>query len=468
MKSYLALLSLVGALAFGAQPAVDAAFSDERGGRPRAAQQAASVTFSAAGDHGANASVLASLATLDQSGSQFYLALGDMDYDEVQPDSAWCEYMLAGLPTLGPTFPLQLIVGNHEAQNGEDGYIMNHAACLPDRMGSTGVYAAEYYFDYPSDSPLMRVILIGANTTVENVNYQYTAGSAHYNWLSSAIDDARLAGIPWVVVGMHKVCLTAGIKPCETGKDLPNLLVEKRVDLVLQGHDHNYQRSKQLVHGPACASLATNSYNSECVADDGADGAYAKGAGTAFVIAGTFGRCCTPVSLSDPEAGYFAATGTTSEGFAKVTADEGQMQVQFVPSTGAFTDSFTIVGNGGDGDGDGFTSATELYLGTDPGDPCGEPQAEGFSGSWPADLLVAGIPDTTDKVTIGDLTSFLGPERRMNTNPGHPSYHRRWDLVPGSTVLPVAINIQDLVALLLTAPPMFSGQRAFNGPACTG
>jgi hypothetical protein len=37
---------------------------------------------------------------------------------------------------------------------------MNHAACLPDRLNSTGTYAAQYYFDYPPQAPLIRVIMI--------------------------------------------------------------------------------------------------------------------------------------------------------------------------------------------------------------------------------------------------------------------------------------------------------------------
>jgi hypothetical protein len=32
-----------------------------------------------------------------------------------------------------------------------------------------------------------------------------------------------------------------------------SLLVEKKVDLVLQAHDHTYQRTRQLDAGPSCA-----------------------------------------------------------------------------------------------------------------------------------------------------------------------------------------------------------------------
>jgi hypothetical protein len=39
---------------------------------------------------------------------------------------------------------------------------------------------------------------------------------------------------------MHKVCLSASGKSCEVGRDLINLLIEKRVDLVLQAHGLAY------------------------------------------------------------------------------------------------------------------------------------------------------------------------------------------------------------------------------------
>ena len=257
-------------------------------------------TFAAAGDLAANGGV-ASYADLDQSGVDFFLALGDLDYGQTPTDEAWCDYVTQHLPTLGPEFPFELLVGSHEDQDGQDGYILNHAACLPDRLNSTGMYGVHYYFDYPASSPLMRVIMIPPNMRVENVLYDYAPGSSHYAWLSSTIDSARASGIPWVAVAMHDVCITAGIKTCEIGSDLMNLLINKRVDLVLQAHDHNYQRSKQLRHKTGvCASVPAGSYAASCVVDSGADGIYAKGAGSVFVISGNFGHCCTPSTQPIP------------------------------------------------------------------------------------------------------------------------------------------------------------------------
>src|SRR5437879_1301405 len=68
------------------------------------------------------------------------------------------------------------------------------------------------------------------------------------------IDGARARSIPWVIVGMHEHCLGVG-HACEIGPDLVNLLTAKKVDLILQAHDHDYQRGKQLALGPACLAV---------------------------------------------------------------------------------------------------------------------------------------------------------------------------------------------------------------------
>jgi hypothetical protein len=302
-------------------------------------------TFAAAGDHGANDDTDASLAALNRSGASFYLALGDNDYDQIESDEAWCDYVTGSLLALGPGFPFQVVAGNHEEQGGPNGYIMDHAACMPDRMASTGVYGAEYHFDYPQATPLMRVIMISPDLRVEDEDYSYESGSDHYRWLADAIDGSRTRGIPWVAVGMHKNCITAGEKECEIGEDLLNLLVGRRVDLVFQGHDHTYQRSKQLASGPGCRELQADEFEPRCVSDDGADGSYARGAGTVIVISGSFGRCCYEIEQDDPELEYFAATDDTSTGFTVVKVGADRIEAEFVASTGEFEDRFVIAGS---------------------------------------------------------------------------------------------------------------------------
>ena len=110
-----------------------------------------------------------------------------------------------------------------------------------------------------------------------------------------------------------------------------------------------------------------------------------------------------------------------------------------------------------DQDNDGFTDADETYFGTGPTDPCGQT-------GWPADLLSSGL--SLNDVDVQDITSFLVPVRYFQTDVGTNPGDVRWDLVPGPSVFTQDINIQDIVVLIITAPPMLEGPRAFNGPAC--
>ena len=229
-----------------------------------------SFTFAAAGDHGANPTASASLAALDASPASFYLALGDLDYDETTSDAAWCDYIHQHLPTKGPDFPFEVVTGNHEDDSMVDGYVLNHAACLQDHLGATAgpgsQYGVEYTFDYPAGAPLARFIMISPELKVNGTAYHYVPGNPHYVWLQNTIEQAHAAGVPWVIVGMHYPCLSAGQYGCVEGSALMNLLVNEHVDLVLHGHEHTYQRGKQLATNPTtCPSISPTSYNPACV-----------------------------------------------------------------------------------------------------------------------------------------------------------------------------------------------------------
>ena len=58
---------------------------------------------------------------------------------------------------------------------------------------------------------------------------------------------------------MHYPCLSAGQYGCVEGSALMNLLVNEKVDLVLHGHEHTYQRGKQLATDPTtCPSISAD------------------------------------------------------------------------------------------------------------------------------------------------------------------------------------------------------------------
>ena len=195
-----------------------------------------SFTFAAAGDHGASPPTTASLLALDASPASFYLALGDLDYDETPTDAAWCDYVHASLPTKGAAFPFEVVSGNHEEDPGPNGGIRETtrhgywtgSARLRGPAAPTGPSTRS---DYPAGAPLARVIMISPQPPVSSADApEYVPGNPHYDWLAATIDAARRPDNPWVIVGMHFPCLTAGQYQCATGSQLMNLLVDRRVD----------------------------------------------------------------------------------------------------------------------------------------------------------------------------------------------------------------------------------------------
>ncbi len=301
------------------------------------ASASSTISFAAAGDFGGRddraGKVMLDLKTRDVAA---FLLLGDISYSEITPELAWCNWVHG---YLGPGYPLELLVGNHEDDGSEDGFIRNFTACMPDRLGADlgpGGYGVNYAFDLGP----VTVIATAPDLTVDGVTYTYAAGTAERAWLTEQLHHANSDG-DWTVVGMHKNCLTIGNKACEIGQETAQLLVDEGADLVLQGHDHDYQRSKALTF------VEPDTVPADAIADDGGDGVYARDAGTVFVIVGTVGRSPTICSHTDPEFAYFAAHRCAEEspdttGYLLVSASVKQLEASFVPVEGDYTDTFVI------------------------------------------------------------------------------------------------------------------------------
>ena len=301
-----------------------------------------SVRFTASGDVAAGTE---SAAVIDQIASirpDLHLALGDLSYDKAGAERSWCDFVTS---RTGVGFPFELISGNHESK-GRNGNINDFSACLPNQLpGLVGTYGRQYYVDVPQVNPLVRYIMISPGLPYPGGRWSYAEGGKRYRWTADAIDGARSAGIPWVVTGMHKPCLSVGTYDCESGADLLNLLVAKRVDLVLSGHEHLYARSKHLALGTSCRTIEPGSYSAGCVSDDDSD--LAKGAGTVLAIAGTGGAALREVDAADEEAGYFAASSGSnrepSHGNLDIRVTAESLEARFAPvAGGTFTDAFTI------------------------------------------------------------------------------------------------------------------------------
>jgi len=314
----------------------------------RSANAAAATTYSLgfAGDTGGNANTAATLDAARLSGLSAFFSLGDMSYNQVTPESGWCSFVGQHA---GSAMAYELVAGNHEDGDGPDGLWSAFANCLPDKLGATGTYPRQYYVDYPASSPLVRLIMVSPKLTFSegSTYWSYKTGTQGYAFTSSAIDDARSAGIPFVVVGMHMYCVSMVNYPCAASPDLMNLLVKKRVDVYLQAHDHAYARSKQLAFAGTCAAIAVGSFNPDCVADANPSSSYVAGAGTVLATVGTGGRSLNKQDPNKPEAPYFQAymgsNNNPTYGFLRIDVTGTTLKGTFVRGAGGtYTDTFTL------------------------------------------------------------------------------------------------------------------------------
>jgi hypothetical protein len=146
----------------------------------------------------------------------------------------------------------------------------------------------------------------------------------------------------------------------------------------------------------------------------------------------------------------------------------------FGPAEALCTDSVDDDADGWVNDGCpqvGVVSEGAYNAGTDHLARCEVGQTAIPSSGWPLDLVSAGIPNSTDKANILDLTSFLAPVRRLDARPPQGNFDQRWDLSPGPAIGNNWVQINDLTSLVAGTsgfPPMNGGLKVFGQPfTCT-
>ena len=237
------------------------------------------VVIAAVGDVGSWDQSQETLETLD--GTDVLFVTGDLSYGGDDPEEVWCDWVKG---IVGDDYPVEVIGGNHETGSGDSGFIRNHAACLPDKLGAVGDYGVQYYVDL---GPIT-VIAISPDLKIDGYQYDYEVGSDEREWLETEVFAAQVRG-DWVMIAMHKLCITAGGKSCQIGEELSNWMIAN-ADVLLSGHEHTYLRTHPLL------CVVADDFDESCVGETGA----------IWVINGSGGRNWK-VSALDAEWEYFAA-----------------------------------------------------------------------------------------------------------------------------------------------------------------
>lgn len=171
--------------------------------------------------------------TLEKAAEQFPQAAfivhtGDLTENPVDP-AAWRYFFDAARPVLS-RLPLMPATGNHDEVNN-DALEYRSRFLLPDNGVTSKDKGPSYSFDY---GPVHIALL----NTESEINKQR-------DWLKK--DLAAASDKPWRIVAMHRGAY--GGNMYDKVEDWVKVFDEYQVDLVLQGHNHEYSRSYPLRGG---------------------------------------------------------------------------------------------------------------------------------------------------------------------------------------------------------------------------
>ncbi|WP_413033515.1 S-layer homology domain-containing protein [Paenibacillus xylanilyticus] len=215
--------------------------------------------------------------------------------------------------------------GNHENKN----YAFYDHFNVKQPENAETVTGAYYSYDY---SNAHFIVLNSNENSAEYANFS----SDQVEWMKQDVEQAKSAGAEWIIVNIHKGPYTTSNHA--TDKDIIGengvrqqiapLMNELGIDLVLQGHDHIYARTKPIKQDGQAEEAAqiTESFNGESIEYN------VNPDGTIYMIPGTAGAKVY-FKNTKPELGeaYFSLFDRAEENHARVYGDttsaaRGQVQ----------------------------------------------------------------------------------------------------------------------------------------------
>ncbi len=266
--------------------------------------------FVAAGDWGCTSNTDATVNNMVSKNPERVLGLGDYSY--ASTGTCWFN-------KISPINSItKITIGNHEddSDEGFSGY-----------MSHFGLSQTYYSFNYQNTHFLVM-------DTDRNV---YSSGSPQYNFVVSDLQSAtQNPSIDWIIVYLHKFMYTS---PSEESaftslrSTYHPIFQQYGVDLVLQGHQHNYQRTfpiKYNSNNPSDPTKTSTNLND-----------YSDTEGQIFAIVGTGGQNFDPFS---GKANFVVNQQNSKFGMldVKITNDGSRLEGKYYTNDGALFDQFSI------------------------------------------------------------------------------------------------------------------------------
>jgi len=270
------------------------------------------LNIAAVGDWGCNSNTQSNRNNIAKINPELVLALGDYSYSSTA--TCW-------LNIIDPIASItRIAIGNHEDQTSEDSNSY---------LSHFGLSKPYYSFDY-QDIHILTM----------NSEQNYAQGSSQYNFVKN---DLQLASsnpnIRWIIVTFHEPAYTSpnscsSCKAATSIRDIYHPIFDQyRVDLVLEGHVHNYQRSYPLAYNENNPSKPLiTAYNKNNYIDP---------KGSIFAVVGTGGINLHSLAGKEP---FIVNQQDSKFGFLNIYfSDDGKaMDAQFIANDGSVLDQFSI------------------------------------------------------------------------------------------------------------------------------
>ncbi len=277
--------------------------------------------FAAVGDWGCGINARNTLNNILDKNPELVIALGDYSYTTLA--DCW-------LNIINPIDDkMKIAIGNHEhiiyAQTyGNSSYKSPYL--LNQYMRHFGLTKQYYSFNYQN------VHFIAMSTEVP-----FHIGSEQYNFIKSDLAAASTnSSINWIIVYFHNPMYSSPnrVIPNNISREIYHpLFDEYGVDLILQGHNHNYQRSYPLKYNSVNSSnpVITTAEKSK----------YNDPIGAIFVIVGTGGQSLYHL---DGRYSFIVMQDTLTYGFLNIDMvnDGLTMKAAFYANDGTLKDQFKI------------------------------------------------------------------------------------------------------------------------------
>lgn len=302
----------------GLAPAASYAYSVEAcgsvlfsGGRLRTAPVPGTRTihFAAFADFGTGGGDQAAVVRgLEQADPELIIGPGDVAYDygtaaELQ------DKFFRPMAKLLSGVPIYTAIGNHEYRTDSGGPYLESLYLPANNPQGTELY---YSFDWGH----VHFVTLDSNCLIADT--ARCSGAEQRAWLEQ---DLAASEADFTVVMLHHPFWTSGEKRSEEAvrRVVAPVLEREGVDLVLMGHDHNYQRTVPM-KGDAPAPAGER--------------------GITYVVVGNGGANLNPFPGAAPP--WIAARNDTQKGFLDVTIEEGMLEARMITTSGAVIDAFSI------------------------------------------------------------------------------------------------------------------------------